>query len=587
MRSIFFIAVLCWLALSAAGGAYGTWEPPAPDPAIDTEYLDDAILRLEAAVIRADDAQAAHPDFLADLYDILDQLIRARGEIADSAPPPAAETPAPPIQEPEHFYTRVQGTLTQDHPSQEHTLQLPANGDLIVTVHTGSDLLLSGSRLYDVDGTTSLNTFRQSSGSTDTHVFSNLRAGRYTIKFQKDGRSMYHGEYRAEIELRPVSVPADREPNDSFQEANVLSPNSTVTGHLGMRGQGRAPDMEDWYKITIPENGHLHLELTTSGSHGSGQENTHEVSALRAGTYYIAVVKDGRSMYWGSYTLRADFKPFLVEADREPNDSPDDRGVITLHPGDRTTGHLGTRGQQEPADQEDWFRIVLPQNGHLDLEISTSGERSGTTIRAEDGALNLASIQLYDSDGTTRISSTGHGSGQRETYRIQALRAGTYYLRMAKDGRSMYWGSYTIDADHTPFSRPADQEPNDDPRDRGVQTIRPGQKVTGDLGTRGQLEDTDNRDIWVIDHRYSGTLEFRVATSGDDGWDEEDGRLNLNSVQVFSDRGLSNRVFSSGHRSGQEQTYSIADLAAGSYYLVLNKDGRSMYYGSYEIEVMP
>lgn len=485
-RTIYLAAIIALVVFSTVAGAYGVWEPdeaPAAD-AVDFSALEEAIDQLEASVQLAESSRSAHPDFLADLHSILallrqeSQWVKSQCQLGSqpgSAPPFTQARPGEPQ------YWDFSGRLTNDHQSDEYSIELQDNGDLFITVTTGEDLnLYGGVFLLERDGETRIYGANQGPGTTAEHHVPNLRAGTYRVRIVKDGRGFYHGPYTANLRFQPASVPNASGENWTIDTAYRLPLNTTISGHMGYRGQLESPQMESWYRVEVPKNGMVTLNVTTSGSSST-------------------------------------------------------------------------------PDQE---------------------------IRSSDGSLNLyGGVFLMDSDGETRIYGTNQGPATDADHEIPALRAGTYYVRIVKDGRGFYWGTYTLNVTNTPFTRAADSEPNDTPQDRAVAAVRVGQTVTGDLGTRGQGLPVDMVDYWRYDHP-GGALTFTVQTSGGEQPDAADGNLNLyGRVALYAASDLSRAVFSTAHTPGRTQEYQIADLARGTYFFQLEKDGRGFYWGTYALTI--
>lgn len=222
------------------------------------------------------------------------------------------------------------------------------------------------------------------------------------------------------------------------------------------------------YAIDLPANGTLLLDVTTgeglnlfngvrifdsdgetqlfSQSHGPDRQREYEVTHLRAGRYYLDLIKDSRAFYEGDYRVRTGFRPVSVPGEREPNDEPGQ--AVPLELGLLVSGHLGFRGQGREADREDWYVLDLPRDGTLVLHVTTSGDASGRDpIRPDDGNLNLyGGVFVMAGDGETRLYGTRHLTGREQEHVIEDLAAGRYFIRVVKDGRAFYWGSYTLHA---------------------------------------------------------------------------------------------------------------------------------------------
>lgn len=193
--------------------------------------------------------------------------------------------------------------------------------------------------LFDIDGTSVLYSYSQGTAQQITHEATHLLVGTYYIRIVKDDRSFYWGSYTLKAIAIPSEVAHVVGANDAIEGAFALDRNTTVSGHLGYRGQSLPSQQSAWFKIQVPSDGSLSFELTTSGggttpirqsdgdlntaeygngvglfgidgtsrlysySQGPATQITHQITHLQAGTYYIRLLKDDRSFYWGSYTL--------------------------------------------------------------------------------------------------------------------------------------------------------------------------------------------------------------------------------------------------------------------------------------------
>jgi hypothetical protein len=373
------------------------------------------------------------------------------------------------------FGQSFSGSFANDETTpQDFSITTQANGDLKVTLTTGPDLsLYAGFRVLDSDGETELYRSGHGPGSTITHTITNLRAGNYTIRLLKDSRRFYFGGFSGTVALQPCSIGNDPESNDTAEEAVPLAMGATASGHLGFRGQGKPADQADWYVITLPDYGHLTVTVSASGpslresdgslnlnggvtvydsdgetslywrAHSLGSEYEHERRNLRPGTYYIRIEKDGRNFYWGTYTVKASLQGLSRSADTEPNDSAEQANTFFV--GDVVTGSLGCTGQGLGVDQEDfWAFTHTGGSGDLIFDVTTSGEATGDEA---DGILSLnGGIYLYAADNLeTSVFFKVHGPGLQNRYTVSGLEAGDYFLKLKKDGRGAYNGTYRLE----------------------------------------------------------------------------------------------------------------------------------------------
>ncbi|MCD6533918.1 MAG: hypothetical protein J7L25_07570, partial [Deltaproteobacteria bacterium] len=152
------------------------------------------------------------------------------------------------------------GELTDSNQEDTHTINMPVNGTLNITLTIGPKLNFESVQLLDSDNKTYLGKALEQ-GKTS---FSLLRAGTYHLKLTKDGRNFYYGPYSVEVSVDTQKFANDKENNNNFATANTLQINQPVTGHLGARGQMQDVDEVDYWKLIVPTDGRLYLYVTTS-----------------------------------------------------------------------------------------------------------------------------------------------------------------------------------------------------------------------------------------------------------------------------------------------------------------------------------
>ncbi|MCR4426160.1 MAG: hypothetical protein NUW23_08250 [Firmicutes bacterium] len=205
---------------------------------------------------------------------------------------------------------------------------------------------------YDTDGSTELARHEGGSPTSRTVSRPNLNPGTYFVRVE---RLSGQGNYTIVATLNPAGVPSDREPNDSAETAQDLTPNSQTTGHLGYYSGGRT-DTVDWHSLTSTFPGTLSVNVeaeptlsyrlwlfdvnggTDLARNEGGMPASRTVSRpdLNPGTYYVRVERlSGHGTYVISNTLR----PHPFQEDAELNDTAD--AAVNLALGGRDTGLLG------------------------------------------------------------------------------------------------------------------------------------------------------------------------------------------------------------------------------------------------------
>jgi len=363
---------------------------------------------------------------------------------------------------------------------------------------------------------------------------------------------------------------AETEPNNTWETANLIAVGSSTSGSLGLAG-----DNEDWYKITLPNDGQLKVwgdmdptldlsieiyDINGTSYIGDRYCNTEtgipdstRHTHLKAGTYYI---KTWCAKGYGSYTLKNKFIPTGIPNgnDSEPNDKFEE--AVTIVNNGQNTGHLGYFSNGS-TDNEDWYKITLPTDGGLKVWGNM------------DATLDL-SIDIYDVDGTSWIGDryTNTDIGIPDSTRHTHLKAGTYFI---KTWNAQGYGSYTLKNKFIPTGIPNgnDNEPNDK-YEQAVTIVNNGQN-TGHLGYFSNGS-TDNDDWYKITLPNDGQLKV---------WGDMDPTLDL-SIEIYDVNGTSyigDRYCNT--ETGIPDSTRHTHLKAGTYYI---KTWNAQGYGSYTLK---
>ena len=269
--------------------------------------------------------------------------------------------------------------------------------------------------------------------------------------------------------VQPAPQPQTLQQPQTFQPAPQSSglPEAVPGGRsLLMRHSGflNEQNREENVPIRMPHNGSLDMVInldsslnfetlrlldsdgkTVLFSIGPGSHRSIKVQRLRAGTYFLYVQKDTRNWYSGNYGVEIYLDALSAWNDPEPdNEKASARGLGT---GGAVQAILGLRGQGQADDNEDWYQFRLSREGDIRLRVTTSGRDSATqAIRESDGRLNLyGGIFLYEADGTTSRFYSRQSPGIDKTHEVKRLPAGVYYLKIARDTRPDYWGTYSLE----------------------------------------------------------------------------------------------------------------------------------------------
>lgn len=354
---------------------------------------------------------------------------------------------------------------------------------------------------------------------------------------------------------------AEVEPNDTYQQANMIGPNATDGGALNDATQSQpTADNIDWWVVTLPYDGGLYVEANAFNGlmdvelhiydvNGISQissldisvgtkEATHK-SNLKTGTYYIRVYRYSGS---GTYTIQTVYTQAIYANDSEPNDNY--LTALTLDLNSETTGHIGYFGNQS-TDTYDWWKITLPSDGSL-------------KIRTESDSADIE-LHIYDVNGINQISSLDISTGLNEETHKDNLLAGTYYIRASLYSKH---GGYRIISTYTPISIEGvltnDSEPNDEystSQSFGSVSTESSSTNHGHIGYYGDNY-TDSYDWWRITLLEDGKLTLK--TFSNESLDLDMWIYDVNGLNQISSLDISTGINEKTHRD---------DLAAGTYYI--------------------
>jgi hypothetical protein len=374
------------------------------------------------------------------------------------------------------------------------------------------------------------------------------------------------------------------EPNNDMASANMLNLGGTMSGSWC---DGEPADL---FQVVVPLNGRLDVDLSvthsstevnetvrvwlydnagtavqdfwaTSGPNGFPQTNPHQFTCVAAGTYYVGVDDDFNDTC-NSYVLSVDLALPTFMQDVEDNDSPAQAIVWA-----ENSWTSGTVNYSYHDDDADWYRIDLPQDGYLTVEIEGANQVMGTYAgevalmdagqdTLSDIAFNIGQVFVSGDTGFTTLTHP-------------CLGADTYYMRM----KSASCGtSYRIRWDVIPAPGANDAENNDELAE--ALTLLPGVLAEGhlDFGT------ADDNSDWYRFHVY-GTADAAVTVTAS----HQDGAGSYYLPIDLVDQGgtlinTQNYTFF-GNWVPVPQTISWGTLTDGDYYIHLVSPACGTSYG--------
>ncbi|MCB2306050.1 PPC domain-containing protein [Clostridium estertheticum] len=345
-------------------------------------------------------------------------------------------------------------TVTSDIVSSNdqdiYKIVLPTDGKLNIKMITSNNKI--NLNLKDDNGNQVLSYYPSLGNGNSSTTWSlpiDLSAGTYyftVIKYVSDTVN-----YSLGVNFTVVNT-NDVEPNNSPLTAQPLTLNSdSLTGFIG------ANDDQDTYKFTLPLSGRIDVKILSSiygvnlnlndndGKQifsnyvGSGSEQSPktwtQLIDLKAGTYYISVLKQGTSLLnnnsnTGKYTLRVNYTPVYSD-DVEPNN-----GTLTAQPLNLNSNVI--IGFIACNDDQNTYKIILPIDGKITLKMISSIYEVNANLADSDGNQIFSSRILYGSDATPKTWSQS-----------VSLKAGTYYFSALKQplgllNNNLNTGKYTV-----------------------------------------------------------------------------------------------------------------------------------------------
>ncbi len=396
---------------------------------------------------------------------------------------------------------------------------LPGSPDLILT-------------LYESSGTTAIYTLSDSDGNDGPTILGRnvllAQSGYYYFSVRDSLDDDADANLLYDLSVQCVPDPDPNEPNGNFDtpaqnrnNATPLQVGNPVTGYISYQ------EDEDWYRVSMPQDGLLNLSIQTSAggmpidllctllaSDGQAVENEFVVEAgidptdfsvriaLSSGTHFLRVRDDGDdgADLANSYTVTAVFEP-----DPDPNEPNGNFETEQQNRNNATQLLLGTpdMGYVGSNADQDWFQVFVATPGvyhfALDNAAATEVDLSMSIYRPDLNGLNMILTRSEEdrdgSDGPTDIQA------QLYLYDID-----TYYIVV----QDLYNNDtdldvpYQIEVNSVPLA-PGSNEPNED-RSEYVPIVS-GQTVQGWIDFEG------DREWYGID--IQGEMDVRVEIWND------------------------------------------------------------------------
>ncbi|MBR4729575.1 MAG: hypothetical protein IK075_04885, partial [Prevotella sp.] len=382
-----------------------------------------------------------------------------------------------------------------------------------------------------------------------------------------------HGGYTMKYEFTRVDFVGDDEPNDEWSEdCALLKSGENIECKLGFQDANGVTDNDDWFKIIVPQEGKVEFTLNPSQENeldinfikvfrlrddgeleqrnysGIGKEETVvSITDIGIGTYYVQI---HRWSGHGGYTMKYEFTPCPIGNDSEPNNEYD-KGSLLIS-GKTIDCRLGYTDDTGLTDNDDWFKIEVPEEGKIEFTIDPS--------QGIDLDINFIKVFRLRDDGELEQRNYSGIGKEEKVVSITDIGIGTYYVQIHR------WsghGGYTMKYEFTPCPIANDPEPNKEFTESSL--LKSGETIGCRLGYTDDTGYTDDDDWFKIEVTKDGKAEFTLNPS-------QENELDINFIKVFrlkDDGGLEQRNYSGIGK--EEKVYSITDLGIGTYYLQVHR----------------
>jgi len=481
-------------------------------------------------------------------------------------------------------YKNQYPNVVEDH-EDWYKVVLIEPGDLQINIDASEELYnFANNTLYKEDENGNLGSSVALSGDLDNgFAVSCLSPGNYYIKLQTNPSSLTLIDNGCEsccitysLTVNHSNVPTysnDTEPNNSYNDAIIVSEGSTQEGQLGYKYYyGSSYDNYDYYKFTINNNGALNITFTeplpanSVTLHADNQNknqagNIHTNSngeftgasfdCAKAGESYFLAINANTCM---SYQFTYSNTPDGTNNEQEPNDTKGQ--AQTFNSNDTINGHVGY-GYINNWDRWDHYIIPVTDSAPLDIDLNINGN---AYIYLYEN--NLPKLTLTQDENSGPITSLNYNNTDASKTYILGI------LFMQNNGCAYY----TLNGWTQQFTASNDSEPNNTKAQATAANFE--QEYSGQLSFYSTGSDIQDFYSFTLDN--TDNVQFILnAYEGLDG----------TGVLTVFNSATDSQVFQLTHDgTNTARTSNIASLLAGDYYVTITGSDQT---GSYSFSMTP
>ncbi len=203
------------------------------------------------------------------------------------------------------------------------------------------------------------------------------------------------------------------EPNNTQATVQeVFEADEEFTGRIGYTNVAAGTDGDDWFDVVMPEDGSYTLSMNFVGSFTgfmylyqsngvlissstvSEGDNVITVDCRATDTLGVRVL---RSAGCGSYTGSVSFETTFYPGDMEPNNSQATVQEV-FEADEEFTGRIGYTNVAAGTDSDDWFDVVMPEDGSYTLSMNFVGSFTGFMYLYQSNGVLISSSTVSEGD---------------------------------------------------------------------------------------------------------------------------------------------------------------------------------------------